>query len=144
MREILFRGKIKTGNKVKGWFYGIPYQDYEWFIIGGSMKFSVEKDSIGEYTGLTDKSGNKVFEGDIFKLNKENITGVIRYGRYSNPFNDDPDKTHIGFYVEWNDRLQLLRQDLGFWCNECEIVGNIFDNPELTAEKGQTDATEVI
>ena len=98
MREILFRGKIKTGNKVIGWFYGIPYRDYEWFIMGGSMKFSVEKDSIGEFTGLTDKNGNKVFEGDIFlnKFHNESTNiGIVRYGEYCNAFNSDPYCSHM-------------------------------------------------
>lgn len=134
MREILFRAKRdeRYGNP-KEWVYGVPYTDIDddWIIATDYSKRVVQENTIGEYTGITDKSGNKVFEGDILHIEKENFHGVVRYGRYCNPFNDDPDRRHVGFYVEWNDRPELLRRDLAFWCSECNVVGNIFDNSEL-------------
>lgn len=149
MREILFRAKWITPI----WLYGYCFLDFDnrwvihWNENGESLASTVNPDTICEYTGLTDKSGNKVFEGDIF-LNKfhnepTNI-GIVRYGEYCNAFNSDPYCSHIGFYVDWNDDLQIMRKDLGFWCKRREVVGNIFDNPKLIKKKGQTNATEII
>lgn len=147
MREILFRGKNERGSWEYGFYVKSEYYEggiSHLIIDADNVHYDnndfalveyINPDTLCEYTGLTDKSGSKVFEGDIFKLDKENITGVVRYGRYSNTFNDDPNKTHIGFYVEWNDRMELLRKDLGFWCKRREVVGNIFDNPEIVETK---------
>lgn len=125
MREILFRGKrVDNGEwAVSPYPYGTMSSD--------TMIHDFVLDTVCEYTGITDKKGNKIFEGDIFHIEKENYYGVVRYGRYCNPFNDDPDRRHVGFYVEWKNRPELLRKDLAFWSYECEVVGNIFDNSEL-------------
>ena len=126
MREILFRGKRADNGEwaTSPYPYGTMSSD--------TMIHDFILDTVGEYTGVTDKSGNKVFENDILCVENETCAdayGVICYGEYSNPFNGG--KSHIGFYVEWSDKLQYLRQDLVFWCNECEVIGNIFDNPYL-------------
>lgn len=133
MREILFRARWISPI----WLYGYCFLDFDnrwvmrWNEDDKALVSIIYPETICEYTGITDKSGNKVFEGDILHIEKENFHGVVRYGRYCNPFNDDPDRRHVGFYVEWNDRPELLRRDLAFWCSKCEVVGNIFDNPEL-------------
>lgn len=133
MREILFRAKWMSPV----WLYGYCFLDFDnrwairWNENGESLASTVNPNTVCEYTGITDKKGNKIFEGDIFHIEKENYYGVVRYGRYCNPFNDDPDRRHVGFYVEWKNRPELLRKDLAFWSYECEVVGNIFDNPEL-------------
>lgn len=129
MREILFRGKrVDNGEwATSSYPYGTMSSD--------TMTHDFVLDTVCEYTGITDKKGNKIFEGDIFHIEKENYYGVVRYGRYCNPFNDDPNRRHVGFYVEWKNRPELLRKDLAFWSYECEVVGNIFDNPELIENK---------
>ena len=128
MREILFRGKRADNGEwaTSPYPYGTMSSD--------TMTHDFVLDTVGQYTGMTDKNGVKIFEGDIF-LNKfhnepTNI-GIVRYGEYCNAFNSDPYCSHIGFYVDWNDDLQIMRKDLGFWCKRREVVGNIFDNPEL-------------
>lgn len=144
MREILFRAKDNTYSKNHGeWLYGVPFLDDNGDLVMSSSdykcyKLFVKKETVGEYTGLTDKNGKKIFEGDIF-LNKfhnepTNI-GIVRYGEYCNAFNSDPYCSHIGFYVDWNDDLKIMRKDLGFWCKRREVVGNIFDNPEIVETK---------
>lgn len=145
MRDILFRAKFKAPE----WLYGYVIFDYDnrwvirWTENEMPFAFSVDPETICQYTGLTDKSGTKIFEGDIFLNefhNEPANVGIVRYGEYCNAFNSDPYCSHIGFYVDWNDDLKIMRKDLGFWCKRREVAGNIFDNPELL--KGDTLADE--
>jgi uncharacterized phage protein (TIGR01671 family) len=153
MREILFRGQTrKKGQKV--WVDGTPV-DGEWVyggvlqgvgdfsvIYGGKnqndygedlQKWCVYTDTLGQFTGLTDKNGKKIFEGDIVQYSNPDediIHGTVAYGNHSCC------GTHeVGFFVEWQkpEFAMCLREDIGFWTNfrEIEVIGNIHDNPEL-------------
>lgn len=91
----------------------------------------VDPSTICRCTGLKDKNGNLIWENDIIKYHFGNVYAQIRYGAYQSCF--DSQKTeHIGFYVDWSESRNY-RKDLGYWINmvNAEVVGNIFDNPEL-------------
>ena len=114
----------------------VPFQ-YEHCILKydgcGVEWHAIDKDTICQYTGLTDKADNKAFENSIIKLISENVFGVVRFGEYKSPF-DNEETSHIGFYVDWenDDRCKFWRKDLGYWLNvDTVIVGNIFDTQEL-------------
>lgn len=156
MREILFRGKrLDTGE----WTYGVPleysgqfgivrctedtrilpYKDDNFVSHYVEELYSpkVDPKTIGEYTGLTDKNGVKIFDGDIVRdIFNASVVGIVRYGEYRNTFNDDEHGGHVGFYIEWQDKKDLLRKDLVYWMKNSEFIGNIFDNPELFEEEG--------
>lgn len=130
MREILYRGKGDTRFNSGGWVYGVPIKDYEgdWQLCTYCTKITVLPETIGEYTGLTDKNGKKIFEGDILSVTNDDPD----YDYITKVFFDcntlcvdvqgqDYDYTAIGFANEiWNDE-----------CDQVEIIGNIHDNPEL-------------
>lgn len=109
MRQIIFRGKrVDNGEWIEGNYE--YYHKPEKYIISnpytGETK-GVIPETVGQYTGLTDKNGNKIFEGDIvyngvFKAQIEFING------HFSPFGGDT-----------------------FFADECEVIGNIHDNPEL-------------
>ena len=138
MREILFRGKWFDNNEwVEGGFYLEPYTDNAYIIAWNSMGMGfieyilVCSDTVGQYTGLTDKNGKRIFEGDIIRY--QEAVGSVHFGAYASAY--EGRNTHMGFYIKWHiDRV--LRIDLAFWANErgIEIIGNIHDNPELIAE----------
>lgn len=88
--------------------------------------------TLGACTGGTDRNGKFAFEGDLVKYEFNDVIGVIRYGEYRQPFNDDKFTMHIGFYIDWleGDDKGFFRVDLGYWLPLVEVVGNIHDNPD--------------
>ena len=128
MREILFRGKGDTKYNDGDWYEGFLIKDsdgdYQIFFDGRLIR-TVVPETVGQYTGLTDRKGNKIFEGDIVKCVYSDCVGIVKFGEYR--IGD------YGFYIDWqNDRYHLLREDLIFWANDGAIVaGNIYDDPVL-------------
>lgn len=122
----LFKGKEKDSGK---WL--------EWNAIAGiPHNVTILTDTICQCTGLKDKNGNMIWENDVIKYHFGNVYAQIRYGAYQSCF--DSQKTeHIGFYVDWSERRNY-RKDLGYWINmvNAEVIGNIFDNPELLESEG--------
>lgn len=126
MREILFRAKrVDNGEWVKGFLSKSrnieekpallkPCIDYE--ENGVMMSSIVDPETVGQYTGLTDKNGNKIFEGDIVSAH-----GYLGY------VSTDTDYWEIHWNNDFNRELYL-------WKDTAEVIGNIHDNPELLGE----------
>lgn len=144
MRDILFKAKqIDTGEWVEGDLIHYesgevaileqPFSKYGYEATEISGRTMVDPNTICQYTGLTDKNGNKIWENDICSVDliseddetKENC--IVRYGRRAENF-----KIELGFNVEWT-KTNYLRCDICFWTEnrEIEVIGNIFDNAEL-------------
>lgn len=162
MREVLFRGKrISIGEYERGdiWVYGAylsatghwhKYGKHKEWIVTNSIqnggyfnvigRFAVKSETIGQYTGLDDKHGNKVFEGDIVRYQVDNDDC---------PFPDKDTKPRVGrvFFSDHRASFSLamglngsdsLNNDLFRYIrggNRVEVIGNIHDNPELLEEK---------
>ena len=133
MREILFRGKTDKGEWVKGDLS--QHKTGKKFIKCGSAisSFEVIPETIGQYTGLTDKNGKKIFEGDIAHY-------VYEPGK--NYWNSDQNSIiewqHTGFYMNGIMGTNKYACSSGWLVsipcangNLFEIIGNIHDNPEL-------------
>ena len=143
MRDILFRGK-RTDNGE--WVYGLLCRVGDTYanIVRKDTEvlYSVLTNTVGQFTGLTDKNGTKVFEGDIVaippNMSRKSTLGVVKFGDYKTP-PYGVDKTNRGFYIRWyyeNEAIEeMLRPDIVFWFNyshvDISIIGNIHDNPEL-------------
>ena len=98
MREILFRGKrTDNGEWVKGYLYithtgAHEIGSYDAEINIERFTFDVIPETVGQFTGHTDKNKCKAFEGDILSHCGGSDYGVIRYGEYSSPFSIGQDK----------------------------------------------------
>lgn len=145
MRDILFRGKsnFEYGNTKKGdWLYGMTiarhcYNDEEItsYYIGSGNK-TIDGKTLGQYTGLTDKNGTKIFEGDYWLDTDDDYLvyvvefrdgqfGFVCYGIQGvlMPYGFDEDAGDFGEidfspFTDWN-------------MDSIEINGNIHDNPEV-------------
>ena len=146
MREILFRGKRVDNGE---WFYGVPtidsrgqtvivenVFDCDEYNCRGASCLYVDENTIGQYTGLTDKNGKKIFEGDIIRAitldtGSEEIA-VVCFGNFIDENNGDE---YIGFYIEFDGIKTTITQLAMEECkNRIEVIGNIHDNPELLQE----------
>ena len=171
MREILFRGqtrrygekvRIGDGEKLPGrWVYGGVTQGVGCFsiIYGGEnqedpsenlAKWTVYTDTLGQYTGLTDKNGNRIFEGDVVKQTFVKTVPAIHdeigWDDFDDLYGEDvgavviiPSKgaciknpvIHREVNGEVTEHGETARMYKNVCTARCEVIGNIHDNPEL-------------
>ena len=133
MREILFRGKcIDTGEWVYGYYVRTIEEnadhslfEKDWiYDYEGWCRYEVIPETVGQHTGLDDKNGVKIFEGDVVRyLNSiESGNGVVIFDACAFLFN----------WIDIDEIDSLLRY---FQCSkELEVIGNVHDNPEAMGE----------
>ena len=136
MREILFRGQAanriegrpyRTSYKNGDWVYGLltDAENYAGFAemtnTNGVSGIEVDKNTVGQFTGLTDKNGKKIFEGDI----------LVIWNEYEHPvlvkfldFGWHCVIPNVNVYIHYRHRLENNTA-------KYEVIGNIHDNPEL-------------
>ncbi len=138
MREILFRGKRQDNNE---WIEGCLIRVYERVCRGvyQPREYAIQSaeewiaprfvvaETVGQYTGLTDKNGKRIFEGDIVRYRPEYwcepMKSVVEYcaDKWNYPAFDLKDHDYEG------NGLQFAHEEgIGL-----EVIGNIHDNPEL-------------
>lgn len=157
MREILFRGQTRRkGEKVRmdgtpvesNWVYGGALQGTGDHSIIYQTEPDIEKkvvytDTLGQYTGLTDKNGVKIFEGDIIRFEDTYCEGGEGYeypGEWAvDTFNNAEIIIKDGcvcfgetlFEPSVYEDIQLYYPNFNEWFEYAEVIGNIYDNPEL-------------
>jgi uncharacterized phage protein (TIGR01671 family) len=159
MREYLFRGKTEYGKWVEGYYYKAKYYRCDMELCDfitipypkeegrRSDHIIVIPETVGQFTGLTDKNGKKIFDCDIVKFNNQVGTIINEYGSCGIGIDECinykrlevyvEDKTHNFYSGVYNDNFISL-WEIGWNCNaidgkikELEVIGNIHDNPEL-------------
>ena len=97
------------------------------------MRYEVIPKTVGQYTGLKDKNGKKIFEGDIVEA--DGYIFFVNFGKCGGVANK-VDYGYIGYYLDGYDEITKkalsygLRDDICYFIN-IEVIGNIHDNPEL-------------
>lgn len=145
MREILFRGKrCDNGEWVQGYYIKAEHHWHkhgihkDWIICGASAnggwfalhnKYAVKAETVGQFIGLTDKNGKKIWEGDIVAWNSGEMDIDGRY------FDDEI------FFVKFSSRIFGFAKNYGAKYSEetfegetgrdLVVIGNLHDNPEL-------------
>lgn len=126
-REILFRGKlVDNGEWVEGDLIQWNVNSKKWILpinqLSITETFEVIPESVGQFTGLTDKKGKNIFEGDILNNGYSNYLVEFNIHKVSTPGHGGcTDYEYFGY------------ESIGY-CNnyhDSHIVGNIHDNPEL-------------
>ena len=129
MREILFRGKGNRKYNSGGWYYGYLFKDSDGDYVITEIGFSrtVIPETVGQYTGLTDKNGVRVFEGDICRFKRFNdvYVGEIVFNVITASFVMWY-QSSVGAYGEKAIHKMLLSE-----CDDIEVIGNVHDNPGL-------------
>lgn len=144
MREIKFRGKsIKTGEWIYGYYYekAVPLQCFDegkeekpkgfiiypgfadWNMPRSMYEAEVIPETVGQYTGLKDKSGKEIYEDDIlgFVTDTKWIVG-FKNGAFTLYYNNANINILYDCFIEYEEITHL------------KIIGNIHDNPELLKE----------
>ena len=122
MREILFRGKRADNEK---WVIGYLSSKHTITIqtpCGHMDEIVICADTVGQFTGLTDKNGKRIFEGDIAKVLQGKDKDIAYVGFENGAFMLYPKTGNIYERTLWE-----------YWYNDwdVEVIGNITDNPEL-------------
>ena len=118
MRTVKYRGLSVMGE----WFYGYPcipeYGNYAGhsFILGktGNLAYEIRPETLGEFTGLLDKQGKEIYEGDILRWEGEEIF-------------IDAVSWHDEYAEWWVNGISLWEELKG----EVKVIGNIYENKEL-------------
>ena len=131
MREICFRGKSEDNGE---WLFGDLFHRNEEVLIKNyfeGFNISVIRETVGQYTGLTDKNGRRIFEGDIAELKRfgDTCVGKILFNQRTAGFEFWWNVT-VGAYGEKATHAVNLSV-----CHDINVIGNIHDNPELLKER---------
>lgn len=124
-REILFRGKrIDNEEWIEGYLFRLSENFPPFIMLKSSLSASYEinVETVGQYTGLTDKNGVKIFEGDII------IVKTNRGNNFANCIVEWYNKHCCGFFLKSAVTGDQWVMDNGW---SYEVIGNIYDNLDL-------------
>lgn len=133
-REIKFRGKNESNQFIFGDL--IQYENgdtaifekkitrYGYEATQISNRTKVDKETIGQFTGLQDKNGKEIYEGDI----------VLQQGYHGNK-QPMVVKFECGAFIVGYHKGSSTKTTPMLLNSKCEVIGNLFDNPELLEDK---------
>lgn len=159
-REILFRGKSKELDPITdkhefvygylarkyicengaGRFDKVIQQPYDMNGVQYFADYFIIPETVGQFTGLTDKNGAKIFEGDIVKTHYANAPQadfVEQVVFHNGKFCAEGTIGDVGkSWAPLANGIKHISQDKSIYMESCETIGNIHDNPELLGGEG--------
>jgi uncharacterized phage protein (TIGR01671 family) len=142
MREILFRGKTKDGRWIYGDLWHRPYGNNSAAIVsftedtGTTGGLEVIPETVGQYTGLKDKNGVEIYEGDILETWNKRYDGSPFSEKYENDLVVVKHNLYEGYLLHYILKFCGISNNVSR-INEVSnyrVVGNIHENPELLEE----------
>lgn len=123
MREFLFRGKRKLGNEwIEGSLHTEKFTNDEEYLCCEINQCDVYPETVGQYTGVSDRNGKRIFEGDI----------VVVYARGFHTVCTVSWAETVAHFQLWQiNTIPKTSTNLNLGNYDCEVIGNIHDNPEL-------------
>lgn len=152
MRDYIFHGKrIDTDEWVEGYLsYNKVRKQYYIMDDVDSFPIPVHQESVGQYTGMNDKNGRRIFEGDIVQYQTYNdfdCQSVVKFGAYTQDGSggEYTGNRCLGFYVDVNNFTcpdwceddpscfseYLYQQNINEVAAGCEVIGTVFENADL-------------
>lgn len=126
---IIVTRKVKDKGRMRNIYILMGLDNENWIPL-----LEDQYDTIGQYTGLHDKNGKEIYEGDIIKMS------TAAYG--DEIFRIGYEDSHIGAFCLCTDEKEdtsrfvgIFGRDYGYEPFYCEVIGNIYDNPELLKQK---------
>ena len=130
MREILFRGKhFVSGKTVYGCY--LNFCDTAHLIVNDGGSYRIDPETVGQFTGLTDKNGVKIFEGDIVRHYCHLPVPGSEIGTDRGTIKWDREECFF-FRTSLDGKDKTISAKCVY-----EVIGNIYDNPELIGGEEQ-------
>lgn len=124
MRKIKFRGKRLDNGE--WWCGSLVIINGRYFIFSDEGRHEVDPATVGQFTGLKDKNGMEIYEGDILKNAHDDRLYVVKF--WIGMFYASVEECNKGIFGGFPLHVLTENEESGY---ECDIVGNIHNNPEL-------------
>jgi uncharacterized phage protein (TIGR01671 family) len=130
MRTIKFRGLTGNDNWVYGHYFYDPVHDAHQIIGQGAIFYTVKPETVSEWTGLLDKNGKEIYESDLVQF--KGMSGQVPVKQIGEVW-WQPNGAY--FAIDWSHTKGETKNEVQMHhSREIEVIGSIYDNPDLLTQ----------